>query len=279
MHNYELIAFCKWCQDLPLPELATSLKDLGFDGVDLPCRPNAPITHENGPVKLPEAKKVFEDHGLKLERLVTSLHDADDEADRLLGTIAGLGIKKIRIGGYPVRGDDDPQAVLDTARADLVKLGRLLERHQVQGAVQNHSGPTLDVNVCSCLLMLQDTDPEWVGVQYDPGHLTISGEPIRVAIGLLGKRLQSVNVKSPRQEYFVSPGNGRLTYKPVWVPLRDGMLDVPGVLAALETADYTDPISIHAEYRCYFHMIERNLEATNKLVASDVKYLRSMMTA
>lgn len=273
---YQLIAFCKWCQELPLPELAQNLKNLGFDGVDLPCRPNAPITHANGPEKLPEAKRVFEEHGLKLERLVTSLKDANAETERLLEAIRDVGVTKIRIGGYAVRGDDDPRELLDAARRNLEALEPLLQKHGVKGAIQNHSGPTLDVNICSCLLMLQDRDPEWLGVQYDPGHLTISGEPIKLALGLLGPYLHSVNFKSPRQEYYVDPASGRLRYRPVWVPLRDGMLDVPAVLSELQAAGYTDPISIHAEYRCYFYMVEHDLEATNELVAADVKYLREL---
>jgi len=274
---YELIAFCKWCQGLPLPELAQNLKSLGFDGVDLPCRPGAPVTHANGPEKLAEAKRVFEDHGLKLSRLVTSLTEANGETERLLEAIKGVGVERIRIGGYAVRGDDDALQVLDAARRKLEALEPLMKKHGVKGGIQNHSGATLDVNISSCLLMLQDRDPEWLGVQCDPGHLTISGEPIKLAIGLLGPRLQSVNLKSPRQEYCINPGTGRLSYRPIWVPLRDGMLDTAAVLSALRDAGYTEPISIHAEYRCYFYMVEHDLEATNKLVAEDVRYVRELM--
>ncbi len=274
---YKLISFCKWCQDLPLPDLARNLKNLGFDGVDLPCRPSAPITHANGPKKLPEAMKVFEDHGLRLERLVTSLKEADTEAEKLLEAIHEAGIKKIRIDGYSVASGEDPRSVLETARRNLPALQKLLEKHQVRGAIQNHSGNTLDVNISSCLLMLQDCNPEWLGVQYDPGHLTLSGEPIRIALGLLGPYLHSVNFKSPRKEYFIDPENSQLTYESIWVPLRDGMLDVRRVLNELEKVGYTDPISIHAEYRCYFYRIEKDCEATNKLVADDVNYLRYLM--
>jgi len=273
----EIIAFCKWCQDLPLPDLAKNLKELGFDGVDLPCRPNAPVTHANGPEKLPQVKRVMEDHGLKLARVVTTLKDDSDETERLLETINAVGIPKIRIGGYSVRGDDDPLEVLDEARRNLEALEPLLAKHGVKGGIQNHSGSTLDVNISSCLLMLQDRDPEWLGVQYDPGHTTLSGEPIKLAVGLLGPRLQSVNLKSPRQEYSIDPASGRLSYKPIWVPLRDGMLDVPSVLSALKDSGYTDSISIHAEYRCYFYRVEDDVEATNKLVAEDVRYVRGLL--
>ena len=77
----------------------------------------------------------------------------------------------------------------------------------------------------------------------------------------------------------MNPQTGRLAFKAIWVPLRDGMLDVHGVLTALQAAGYRDPISLHAEYRSHFHYAERDLEATNKLVAEDVVYLREVMKA
>ena len=91
---YELIAFCKWCQELSVPELAANIKNLGFDGVDLPCRPNAPVTHQTGPGKLPEVKRIFSDHGLKLERLVTALKETNEETERLLDTINAIGFSR-----------------------------------------------------------------------------------------------------------------------------------------------------------------------------------------
>ena len=84
----------KWCQDLPLPELAAHLKELGFDGVDLPCRPGAPIGPEDAPKMLPEAKKVFDDHGIALERLVTGITEANDVNDHQLEAIRAAGVKR-----------------------------------------------------------------------------------------------------------------------------------------------------------------------------------------
>lgn len=274
--NNKIISFCKWCQKLPPVELAQTLKKLGFDGVDLPCRPGSAITHADGPRKLPEYKKIFADHGLALESLVTSLQDADDEADRLLAAAAALGIKKIRVSAESsLRTGETAQQRLDQARRKLAGLQKLLEKHGVSGGIQNHSGGNvLEINISCLLLLLRDCDPKWVGIQYDPGHATLSGEPIRLAISLMGDYLHSVNIKSPRQEYFISPDNGRLTYKPVWVPLKDGMLDVPQVLAELKAVKYKGAFSIHAEYRSFFYFVEKDVEACNALVADDVKYLR-----
>jgi sugar phosphate isomerase/epimerase len=276
---YKIIAFCKWCQGLPLPELAAHLKKVGVDGVDLPCRPGAPIGPAEAPTKLPEARRVFEDHGLALERIVTGIEEANEESDRQLAAIRAVGVKKIRLEGYsPKPGQaGDARRLLDEARRKLAGVEKLLKKHGVKGAIQNHSGMTLDVNVSSCLLMMQDCDPEWVGVQCDPGHLTLSGEPFELALGLLGPYLHSVNLKSPRQEYFANPKTGGLSFQPIWVPLRDGMVDVPAVLKALKAVGYTEPISIHGEYRTHYSYIVDNLEETGKLIAGDVAYLRATM--
>lgn len=277
MHKYEWICFCKWCQDLPPARLAALLKDLGFDGVDLPCRPSAPVTHANGPEKLSEYKQAFEDHGLKLVRLVTSLKEADAETEHLLEAIQSLGIEKIRIGGFSVAEGEHAVEKLDEARRRLAALQPLLAKHGVKGGIQNHSGNCLEVNVSSCLLLLQDCDPEWIGVQYDPGHLRLSGENDKIALELLGPRLHSVNLKSPRHAHSIDAKSGRLLYTPVWVPLRDGMLDVAAELAALSQVGYTDAISLHAEYRTYFYRVENVLETTNDLMREDVAYVRSLM--
>ncbi len=277
---HKIIAFCKWCQDLPIPELAGTLKQLGLDGVDLPCRTGSPIDPTNAPSKLPEAKKVFEDHGLRIERLSTGLREADTEAERLLEVSRKIGIQKIRIAGYPLTGPNagrDPRELLAEAQRGFASLGLILEKHGVAGAVQNHAGPTLDVNISSCLLMLSNCDPQWVGVQYDPGHACLSGEPIEVAVGLLGPYLHTVNVKSPRHEYSFDPASGRLRYAEVWGPLWDGMLDVPLLLDTLAAAGHTGSLSIHAEYRSHFHRLSSDMDAVNRLVAEDVRYLRALM--
>jgi L-ribulose-5-phosphate 3-epimerase len=271
----ELIAFTKWCDHLPLAEQAAALKEAGFDGLDMPCRLNSAITHATAPEKLPEAKRIIEDHGLKLTRLVCDIVDEkDDVADRFLGCIAELGIRKIRAGGFSVPRGENVREILDKARKRMETLEKLLEKHGVSAGIQNHSGNSLDVNISSVLHVISGRNPKWIGIQYDPGHLTLSGEPPHIALGLMGEYLHSVNFKSPRQDAFIRPQTGRLAYVPSWVPLRSGMLDVPLVLEELKKAGYTEAISIHCEYRSFFFRMEQNVEDVNRVVKEDVDYLR-----
>ena len=277
---YKIIAFCKWCERLPLVELAAHLQKVGADGVDLPCRPGPGITPEEAAERLPQAKRVFEDHGLTLDRIATGIREASDEADRQLEAIRSVGVKKIRLGCFWVGLDGSAGKMFDEARRKLPALQRLLEKHEVMGAIQNHSGMCLEVNVSSTLRLIEDCDPRWVGVQCDPGHLTVSGERYKMAFDILGPRLHSVNFKSPRQDCCADPQTGRLTFETIWVPLRDGMLEVPGVLKQLKAVGYADPISIHAEYGThyyYFGGAPECVEKTGQLVADDIAYVRRMI--
>lgn len=276
---YDLICFCKWCQHLRPEEIAGILKGLGFDGVDLPVRPGDPLDHENGPKELPRWKKIFEDHGLKLERLVTQLKEAGPVEERLLECCRELGIRKIRIADYSLNRVPDYRVVYDEARRGLKALEGILSKHGVAGGIQNHSGTRVGVNISSLMRVMEHCDPAWVGIQYDPGHNTVAGEPPRCALKLMGPHCHSVNFKSPRQINYMDPSTGKLSYRPMWGPLRDGMLDVPFVLEELQNEGYTDPISLHAEYGGYFFHVTSDIEATKKIVAQDIAYVRECMTS
>jgi len=278
-NQFKIIAFSKWCDHLPLEEQAKSLKQAGFDGVDMPCRPGSAITHATAPKSLPEAKRILAGHGLSLDRLVCDIvSESDDVNERFLACLSDLGIRKIRAGGFPVPPGTDIKTVFDAARRRLETIEYLLEKHGVSAGIQNHSGDCLEANISSVLRLLEGRNPKWLGIQYDPGHLTLSGEKPHLAIGLMGDYLHSVNFKSPRQEYFVERESGRLAYCPVWVPLADGMLDVPAVMCALLAVGYRDPLSIHCEYRSHFFRVEKHPDDVFRIVKEDVAYLRARHT-
>ncbi len=271
-----IVAFNKWCDRMPLNEQAALLKQAGFDGVDMPCRPGSAITPETAPAKLPEAKRILAEHGLSLDRLVCDIVAGNDAVtERFLACARGLGIVKIRAGGFPVSPETNIRTAFDAARRRLETIEGLLEKHGVSAGIQNHSGHCLEANVSSVLRLLEGRNPRWLGIQYDPGHLALSGESPHLAVGLMGDYLHSVNLKSPRWEYCIDRKNGRLAYCPVWVPLADGMLDVPRVLSELRAAGYRDSISMHCEYRSHFFRVERYPEAVFGIVKEDIAYLRA----
>ena len=49
------------------------------------------------------------------------------------------------------------------------------------------------------------------------------------------------------------------------------------LLDTLAAAGHTEPLSVHAEYRSHFYRVTSDVDAVNRLVAEDVRYLRALM--
>ena len=108
----QILAFSKWCCHLSLAEMAQHLKRTGVDGVDLPVRANAAaFSRDQAPRMLPEAKKVFEDHGLLLTQCVTDITSADG-VEPAFAAFAACGVRQIRLGAWVIGKTDDPAAKL-----------------------------------------------------------------------------------------------------------------------------------------------------------------------
>lgn len=275
---HAIVAFTKWCDALPLAEQARMLKDAGFDGVDLPCRLGSAITPQNAPERLPEAKRILADHGLTLARLACEL-DADDRAgnERFFACLAQLDIRRIRAASFSIARDTDIPAAVDRARRRLASLESQLARFGILGAVQNHSGDFLENNISALLRLLDGRDPAVIGVQYDPGHCAVCGEKPWYALALMGAYLHGVNIKSPRIEHAFDPETRAVRHMPIWVPLADGMLDVPLLLDELRRAGYAGPLSMHSEYRTHYSRLEHHPHEVLPVLACDVAYLRACM--
>lgn len=274
----KLIAFTKWIVDKPIEEMAKIVADAGFDGVDLPVRENAGIPAEVAIKSLPEMKKVFEDHGLALERLVTDIVAPRDDLDRLLETFRSAGITKIRLGGKALRRGTDVRQGLDAHRRDLEALEPYFLKHGIHGALQIHSGDTAHATMGLCLLCVEGRDPRALGIQVDTGHLAVAGESVEFAIALAGPYLHSINFKAIRRQPTIDPKTGNLVWQSIVTPLRDATINWTSVVDAIRKAGYTDPVSIHAEYRSPYYRYETNTELTTRLIAEDRAFAAQLFT-
>lgn len=64
----QLTVFTKPWKTTPLPELAARVKQLGFDGIELPVRSGFQVEPEKVQTDLPKAAKIFADGGLSIFR-------------------------------------------------------------------------------------------------------------------------------------------------------------------------------------------------------------------
>ncbi len=272
-----LIAFTKWIYDKPIPDMAKIVADAGFDGVDLPVRENAGIPAETALESLPEAQKIFADHGLTIDRLVTDIIAPRPDLERLLEMFQSLGITKIRLGGKALRRQrEDVRKALDEHRKELAELEPYLLKHGVRGAVQIHSGDTAHATMGLCLHCVDGRDPAALGIQVDTGHLSVAGEAPEFAIALAGPYLHSINFKSIRLQPSVDPKSGKLTWQRVVTPLRDATLDWESVIRAVVGSGYDDSVALHAEYRSPYYRYEANEELTTKLITEDREFATSL---
>ncbi len=131
-HNITFTVFSKpW--HMPIPELAQFVRGLGFDGVELPVRPGYPVTPENVGTALPEAVKIFADHGLTIASV------AADTREAMLAACGASGVPIVRICVGIPEGKRYLDAIADLQR-EWEALVPLLERHGVALGVQNHCG-------------------------------------------------------------------------------------------------------------------------------------------
>ena len=88
-------------------------------------------------------------------------------------------------------------------------------------------------------LDVKDTGEDWSEI--DAGNLMIEGyEDHRIALDLLGPYLAGVHLKNVA--FDRPPGGG--VWRPRWSPLDDGVVDVAGLLAALDAVDFDGWVSL-----------------------------------
>jgi len=244
----KFIMFTKHLETKDVPGLIKALKSVGVEGADLCVRPKYPVNPENAPTALPAAAKAFAAEGLSIP-LITTPGDFTDPTvpytEPLLAACreAGTGLIKL---GYWTMEQDGYWATVDRIRKKLEGFERLARKHGVKVCVHNHSGSTMGLNSSSVMNLVKGFDPKHVGVFADPGHLSLVGEPLPMALDIVKGYLSILAFKDVLRERTVTNG------KPGWqlkvVRLGSGFVDWTTLLSLLKKMAYTGPISFHSEY-------------------------------
>ena len=118
---------------LPLAELATHVKKLEFDRIELPVRPGFPCTPENIERDLPQAVKLLADHGVSVLNVTVAL-PLDDESLYAACSAAGVGMNRVIFS----RKDMTYWEAEEAARRELDSALPFCEKYGVQIGVQHH---------------------------------------------------------------------------------------------------------------------------------------------
>jgi sugar phosphate isomerase/epimerase len=267
-----IIYFTKFLRGLTPGEVAEIAKRLGFDGLDLAVRRGQAVNPANVRDALPAAMKIWEKAGLSVPMVSTEtgLTDPQDRTvEPIWAACAETGVRNIKIGYWPWKEGESYSKSVDQARRDLERFSKVSEKHRVRTLVHNHSGPYLACNASTLMTLLRDSDPAWVGAYMDPAHLAVNGEPLPLALEIVGDHLAMIAVKNVA--YIATESAAGTTWSRKWCLLRDGLVDWPRAIELLRGRGYDGPLSLHGEYSG-----PEERDAILKNVAEDVKYLISI---
>lgn len=244
----------------PVPELASFVKSLGFDGVELPVRPGYQVEPSSVTQKLPIAAHILADHDLR----IFSVAGPTDE--RTIAACAECGVPVIRI--CVGIGNEGYLASEIRIQREYDELAPLLERYGVTLGIQNHC----DRNVCNAMglkHLIDRYNPKQIAAVWDAAHNALNGEDPELAIDIVWSHLCMVNLKNAFWQRTNGPEAERAEWRPYWTLGRHGLASWPRVAAELKRRAYSGVICLPAEYS--------DEAAVDRLIAQDIVYAKSLL--
>jgi sugar phosphate isomerase/epimerase len=246
-HGFTLCAFSKHFQWTDVKGAAETMRGLGYDGVDLTLRKGGHVLPERVQDDLPKAAGIIKKAGLKFPMVTTDIVDTGSPyAEPVMKTLASLGIKRYRWGGFRYdlkRSIPDQLAEFKTRVKDLAAMNK---QYGLCAMYHTHSGVgQVGASMWDLYLLLKDFDTDSVSANYDIGHATVEG-------GLGGwihsSRLLLPYMKGVAVKDFFWKKNEKDMWSPRWCPLGDGMVDFKQFLPMLKQAGFSGPLQLHMEY-------------------------------
>jgi sugar phosphate isomerase/epimerase len=242
-----ICAFSKHFQWAGIPEMTELCARLGYDGIDLTVRDGGHVLPARVEEDLPKAVEIIHKGGLTTPMVTSGIVDArSPDAERVVKTLASLGIRIYRWGGFVYDLQRDLPAQIAEFRARVKDLAALNKQYGVCAIYHTHSGEgQLGASFWDLYMLLDGFDSNSVAVNYDIAHATIEG-----GLGgwvhswrLLLPRIRGVAVKDFAWE---KTPNG--SWQVGWCPLGKGMVDYKRFLPMLKASGFHGPLQLHMEH-------------------------------
>lgn len=237
------IMFTKHLEGLDVAGIINALKSVGVEGADLCVRPGYPVNPENADKQLPAAAKQFTDEGLSIPLVTTPtsfLDPKDTDVQRVYAACGEAGVANLKVGYWHWSKEDGGYwAQVGRIRKALDGFQALSAKHGVRTCLHNHSGTSMGLNSSAVMNLVKGFDPQHVGVFADPGHLSIVGEPIDMALDIVKDYLAVIAFK----DMMRPPGSGTRV-----VRMGHGFVDWETALKTLIERNFDCPVSFHSEY-------------------------------
>lgn len=245
--NLKIAVFSKHLQFLTGPDLARAASEIGFDGIDITVRRGGHVDPGRAAEDLPRLVSIIRKQGLDVPMVTTDIVDTHSPHLRIvLSTLAQLGIRYYRWGGFKYRDDQPFAGQLDDFHRRSEQLATVNAEYNVCAIYHTHSGVGLvGAPVWDIFQIVKDLNPKAVAINYDVGHATVEG-------GLGGWidsfRLASSYIRGAAIKDFIWKVDKRGEWAPSWLPLGQGMVHFPEFFSLLAGTPFNGPVQLHFEY-------------------------------
>ncbi len=226
-------------------DTADMVAEIGWDGIECPVRKHhTHIDPERVEEMLPKMAEALKKRDKKIAIVSTDITHVDPMAERILKTIASLGIKRYRFGFKHYSKDRSIEQTVKEFGAQLKDLSALNAELGLQGGYQNHSGSNyIGGPIWDLWLMMKDLDAATVGICWDIGQAMIEGGLSWPTQARLTRNLWvAVHVKD-----FVWKRTEKRGWQPEWCRLGEGRI-TEQFYENLKATRYSGPISQHHEH-------------------------------
>ena len=244
----------------PIPELATFVRELGFDGIELPVRPGYQVEPERVDQDLLPASRQLAACDVR----ITSVAGPADE--RTIAACAEAGVPLIRVM-VPIPPERSYREEETRLQREFERLIPHLDRYNIRIGVQNHSDRFVS-NASGLRNFLAPFDPRHVCAVWDPAHCALDGEIPDLAIDIVWPHLGMVNLKNVYWRRTNGPEADMASYEHYWTSGRQGLCSWPTVVDLLQQRGYAGTVCLPAEYTDEL--------AVDRLIAADLAFAQSL---
>ena len=267
--------FSKHLSFLDYKHLGRTLKQIGFDGVDLTVRPKGHVLPENVERDLPIATEKIRAEGIDVPMITTNLTSSNDPAaSTTLRTAVNLGIPYYKLGYYYYRDLKELDATLARVKKSVEGLAALGSQVGIQGGFHTHQGRTVGAAMWDNWWIQRDLDLPSMGFYFDPCHATVEGGNWGWKIGFhrLSSRINMVSLK----DFYWEKKFGK--WKMSYCPMGEGMVRFDEFFQLLASISFHGPISVHLEYDINGATESARHSNTLSAIEKDLKFVQDKLT-
>jgi sugar phosphate isomerase/epimerase len=244
---------------MPVAELGSHIRSLGFEGIELPVRPGYQVEQENVGKELPRVARQLSDYGIQ----ITSVAGPTDEMTMAACAEASISVIRICVG-IDSEGYMATEAKLQKQYDALVPL---LDRYGVTLGIQNHCDRCIS-NAMGLRHLMEKYEPRHIGAVWDAAHNALNGEEPELAIDIIWSHLCMVNLKNAFWRRKTGPEAEHVQWRHYWTSGRQGLASWPRVAAELKRRSYRGVVCLTAEYS--------DEAAVDRLIAEDIAFAKSL---